>query len=122
MKEVWIQFSEEANAEYNELQKQALDEQTQGNSNSFNQQLLKAIEREKINLKLNPQVGTHIPRQYIPKVLTERYWTDRLWKIDLVGYWRLIYTIVGDEVKIITFILEFMDHKKYNKLFGYRKK
>lgn len=32
------------------------------------------------------------------------------------------YTIVGDEVKIITFVLEFMDHKKYDKVFGYDKK
>lgn len=47
--------------------------------------------------------------------------TDRLWKIDLVGFWRLIYTITGDEVKIIAFVLEFMDHNKYNKLFGYKK-
>lgn len=34
----------------------------------------------------------------------------------------MIYTITGDEVKIIAFILEFMDHKKYDKIFGYKKK
>ena len=122
MKDVWIQFSEEANLEYTELQKQVIEEQQQSKENSFNMQLLKAIEREKNNLKINPQIGTHIPRKYIPKEATERYGTDRLWKIDLVGYWRLIYTIIGDEVKIITFVLEFMDHNKYNKVFGYRKK
>ncbi len=122
MKEVWVQFSEEANAEYTELQKQVIQEQQEGKENSFNAQLLKAIEREKNNLKINPQIGTHIPRKYIPPPATERYGTDRLWKIDLVGYWRLIYTLTGDEVKIITFVLEFMDHKKYDKIFGYRKK
>ncbi|VVB80967.1 Uncharacterised protein [uncultured archaeon] len=122
MKEVWVQFSEEANLEYTELQKQVLSEQQLGKDNSFNMQLLKAIEREKTNLKINPQVGTHIPRKYIPKTAVERYGSDRLWKIDLVGYWRLIYTIVGDEVKIIAFVLEFMDHKKYDKIFGYDKK
>ena len=117
-KEVWVEFSEEASNDYIELQKQVLSEKEQGKENSFNMQLLKAIEREKNNLKINPQVGTHIPQKYIPKETIERYGTYRLWKIDLVGYWRLIYTIIGDEVKIITFILEFMDHKKYNKLFG----
>lgn len=58
----------------------------------------------------------------ISKGVAERYGTDRLWRIELIGYWRLIYTIIGDEVKIITFILEFMDHKRYDKIFGYKKK
>ncbi len=82
---------------------------------------MKAIDREKDNLKIYPQHGIHILRKYIPKSLVKRYGTDRLWKVDLFGFWRLIYTITGDEVKIIAFILEFMDHKKYNKLFGYKK-
>src|SRR3989338_3954429 len=122
MKEVWVQFSEEANNDYTELQKQVIQEQQDDKENSTNMQLLKAIEREKNNLKIDPQHGTHIPRKYIPKEAIERYGTDRLWKIDLVGYWRLIYTLIGDEVKIVTFILEFMDHKKYDKVFGYKKK
>ncbi|MBI2545837.1 hypothetical protein HYV81_01515 [Candidatus Woesearchaeota archaeon] len=122
MKEVWVEFSEESNIDYLELQKQVLLEKEQGRENSFNLQLLKAVEREKSNLKIDPQHGTHIPRRNIPKSLIDKYGTDRLWKIDLVGYWRLLYTITGDEVKIIAFVLEFMDHKKYDKLFGYRKK
>ncbi|HLD04088.1 MAG TPA: hypothetical protein VJG90_00050 [Candidatus Nanoarchaeia archaeon] len=121
-KEVQVQFSEEANAEYGELQKQVLEEKKEGKETTFNMQLLKAIEREKNNLQIDPQHGTHIPRKYIPKNAIQRYGTDRLWKIDLVGYWRLIYTLLGDEVKIITFVLEFMDHKTYDKVFGYRKK
>ena len=122
MKEVWVEFSEDANNDYVELQKQVLLDKEQGKENSFNIQLLKSIEREKNNLKIDPQHGIHIPRKYIPKNLLERYGTDKLWKIDLVGFWRLIYTITGDEAKIIAFILEYMDHKKYDKVFGYKKK
>lgn len=85
-------------------------------------QLLKAIDREKNNLKINPQHGLHIPRKNISKAVASRYGTDRLWKIDLVGYWRLIYTITGDDVKIIAFVLEFMNHKEYDKIFGYKKR
>ena len=121
-KEVWVEFSEKTYNNYLELQKQAFLDKQQGKQNSFNIQLLKAIEREKNNLKINPQYGIHIPRKNIPKVLASRFGTDRLWKIDLVGFWRLIYTIVGDETKIIVLVLEFIDHKKYDKLFGYRKK
>ena len=121
-KEIWIEFSEDADTDYQELQKKVIKEKEQGIDNSFNMQLLKSIERAKNNLKIDPQYGIHIPRKVISKAVVNRYGTDRLWKIDLVGYWRLIYTITGDEIKIIAFVLEFMDHKKYDKVFGYRKK
>lgn len=121
-KEVWVEFSEEANNDYRELQKKVLQEKEQGIENSSNMQLLKSIDREKDNIKIDPQYGIHMPRKNIPKGAVNRYGTDRLWKVDLVGYWRMIYTIIGDEVKIIAFVLEFMDHKKYDKVFGYKKK
>lgn len=121
-KEVWVEFSEEADGDYQELQKKVIEEKGQGIDNSTNIQLLKSIERAKNNLKIDPQYGIHIPRRVISKSVVVRYGTDRLWKVDLVGYWRLIYTLTGDEIKIIAFVLEFMDHKKYDKVFGYRKK
>ena len=34
----------------------------------------------------------------------------------------MIYTITGNDVEIITFVLEIMDHKDYDKVFGYKKK
>lgn len=122
MKEVWVEFSEDANESYLELQKKALEDKEQGKENSSNIQLLKAINREVNNIKLNPQHGVHIPRRNIPKALAEKYGTKRLWKVNLVGFWRLLYTLTGDEIKIIALILEFMDHNKYNKAFGYKKK
>jgi len=72
MKEIWVKFSEEADTEYKSLQQEALKETAQGTTNSFNAQLLKAIERTKINLKLDPQFGTHIPRNVITKQVIER--------------------------------------------------
>ena len=66
----------------------------------FHKQLLKAIEREK---------------EYI-----NTYGVTNLWKINLPDYWRMVYTIVGNELEIISILLEFMDHKEYNKKFGYR--
>jgi len=45
---------------------------------------------------------------------------DKIFWVELIGYWRLLYTLIGDDVQIIAFILEFMDHKEYNKLFGYK--
>ena len=121
-KEVHVYFSDDANGMYQELQKRALEQKKQGTENSFEIQLLKSIDREIGNLKIDPQKGKHIPRRNIPKQAVMRYKTDKLWKLDLVGFWRMIYTITGNQVKIITFILEIMDHDKYNKVFGYRNK
>ena len=121
-KEVQVYFSDDANGMYKELQKRALEQKMQGAENSFEIQLLKSIDREIGNLKIDPQKGRHIPRRNIPKQAVMRYNTDKLWKLDLVGFWRMIYTLTGDQVKIVTFILEFMDHNTYNKIFGYRKK
>lgn len=121
-KEIWVEFSEDAANDYKELQETVINEKERGIENSQNMQLYKSIERAKNNLKIDPQFGIHIPRKYVSKSTSTRYGTDRLWKINLVGYWRLIYTIVGDEIKIISFVLEFMNHEKYNKVFGYKKK
>ncbi|NQU78525.1 type II toxin-antitoxin system RelE/ParE family toxin [Candidatus Woesearchaeota archaeon] len=85
-------------------------------------QLLVAIEREKDNLLLNPHRGIQIEKKKIPKEYVTDYGLTNLWKIDLPGFWRMIYTITGNEIEIISILLEFMDHKTYDKKFGYRKK
>ena len=121
-KETAVYFSEDANGMYMELQQKVLAQLRSGAGNSFEMQLLKAIDREKINLKINPQRGIAIPKRNVPRQAMQRYGTDRLWKLNLVGFWRMIYTITGDEIRIVTFVLEIMDHKKYDKVFGYRKK
>ena len=121
-KEVHVSFSEDANSMYKELQSKAQGQKKEGIENSLEMQLLKAIDREIGNLKINPQKGLPIRRSYISRQVVQRYNTNKLWKIELVSFWRMIYTLTGDEVKIITFILEIMDHKKYDKIFGWKGK
>ena len=41
---------------------------------------------------------------------------------ELTGYWRMLYTIKGDQIEIICFVLDILDHKSYDKIFGYRKR
>jgi len=69
-------------------------------------------------LKQNPQYGIQMKKNLIPK----KFPVTNLWKVDLTDYWRMIYTIKGSELDIICFVLEILDHKKYSKLFGYKKK
>ena len=50
------------------------------------------------------------------------YDVDNLWVADLTGYWRMLYTLKGSEIEILCFVLEIVDHERYDKIFGYRKK
>jgi hypothetical protein len=121
MKKVIIKFDKEAYVEYQELKK-AVEEKKKSKSKPTYEQLLASIDKALVNIKSNYKYGDLIPKKYITKSIINRYGTDKILRAELVGYWRLLYTIIGDEVKIIAFVLEYMDHKKYNKLFGYKKK
>ena len=87
----------------------------------FNNQLLNAIEREKERLFNNPHHGIQIEKMKIPSSYVQQYGVNNLWKINLPNYWRMIYTITGNELEIISILLEFMNHDTYNKIFGYEK-
>jgi Txe/YoeB family toxin of Txe-Axe toxin-antitoxin module len=80
-------------------------------------QLYSFIERAINDLKQNPGCGTKIPKKVWPK----EYNVTNLWKYNLPNAWRMIYTIESNEVKIISFILEWFTHKNYEKRFKYGK-
>ena len=120
-KEIVVKFDPDAYKEYEELQ-ELVTKGEQAKKKPTYDQLLTSINTALRNLKADPHYGDLIPRKYISKGVVQRYGTDKILRVELVGYWRLLYTLIGDEVKIIAFILEFMDHDKYNKIFGYKKK
>ncbi len=82
--------------------------------------LKKAIKRALEDLKTNAFSGIQIPKRLFPKKYIEKYCITNLWKYDLPRGWRLIYTITAeDEVKIVCAILEWFNHKDYEKRFKY---
>jgi len=81
--------------------------------------LYKWISRAIDDLEENSFCGIQIPKKLIPKVYIERYDIDNLWKYDLPKGWRLIYSVANDEVCIISILLEWMNHKDYEKRFNY---
>ena len=81
--------------------------------------LYKSITKAIDKIKEDPEAGTHIPKKQIPKEYIKDYGITNLWKFDLPKSWRLIYTIVGDEVKIVSMILEWMSHPEYDRRFNY---
>jgi len=77
------------------------------------------VQRAKKDLKENPFCGIQIPKKLIPKKYVQKYDANNLWKYDLPSAWRLIYTIKGNEIMIISIVLEWMKHKDYEKRFRY---
>ncbi len=82
-------------------------------------QLHAFIERAIADLKQNPMCGTKIQKRTWPKDYILKYHITNLWKYDLPNAWRLIYTIESDEVRIVNIILEWFNHKEYEKRFNY---
>lgn len=82
-------------------------------------QLHKHITRAIADMKQDPACGVKIRKELWPKEYVTRYNLTNLWKYDLPDGWRLTYTIKADDTKLLTIILEWFDHKEYERRFGY---
>ena len=103
---------------YNRLNKIVGKQIREGKESTKEIQLLNSIKKKSELLKINPFYGNNIEKKKIPK----NYIVQNLWRIELTNFWRMLYTIKGDEVEIICFILNILNHKNYNKIFGYKNK
>ena len=82
-------------------------------------ELFKFIDQAMNNIEANAFCGIQIPKRLIPKDYIKKYGVTNLWKYDLPRGWRLIYSITRDEVIVVSVILEWFDHKDYEKRFNY---
>lgn len=74
------------------------------------------IDKARTMLKLNPWRGVFI-KDYKTKTKYKRFWGYlNLWKYELSEGNRLIYTIKEDKVVIISIVIEWGSHKKYEDL------
>ena len=80
----------------------------------------KALIRAIKNIKEDYQAGEYIPKKDIPEAYLKKYGINNVRVYDLPSAWRLIYTITGSsEIGIISVVLDWMDHKDYEKLFKF---
>ena len=91
---------------------------TKGKQQSDEIQLLRSINQKVEFLKANPFYGDNILKRNIPS----SYNVHNLWRVELSQFWRMLYTIKGNRIEIICFILGILSHKEYDKVFGYRQK
>jgi len=90
------------------------------NSLPDNDFIKKSIIRAIKDLNQNAFSGIQIPKRLIPKEYIKKYGINNLWKYDLPKAWRLLYTVTSEnEVELISAILEWFDHKDYERKFKY---
>ncbi len=76
----------------------------------------KALKKAIANIQENPFCGRNVKKKLIPK----KYNVNNLWIYNLPSAWRLIYNITtNNEIEIIAVILDWMNHKDYERLFGF---
>jgi hypothetical protein len=89
------------------------------NGNDEEKRLHKWIKNAIDDLEKDGFCGVSIPKKLIPKKYSKLVEGYSLWKYDLPSAYRMIYVLENDEIYIYTIILEWFDHKKYNKIFKY---
>ncbi|PIO07768.1 hypothetical protein COU59_02840 [Candidatus Pacearchaeota archaeon CG10_big_fil_rev_8_21_14_0_10_34_12] len=119
-KEIKVILSEEADQVFQELNSMVGEEKIKGIESSFHQTLLRSIQRTISLLKGNPFAGNQIPKRQLPDRYLRKYDAENAWRIELANRWRLIYTITGNKLEIINFIMDIFNHKNYDRIFGYK--
>lgn len=113
MREAKVVLEGNAKQEYEKLNKLVLEELEKGIEHSEHISLLHSINQKIELLKINPAAGQPICKKRIP--LNYFGNIDNLYRLEIAFYWRLLYTMRGDKVFVVDFILEIVDHKRYNK-------
>lgn len=119
-KDIRVVLSEDAAREYDELSARVNEEVKQGCASSTNQSVFRSIERVKGWLLDDPFAGDQVQKSKIPSAYVKKYGVTNLWRIELSNYWRLVYTIQSSEFEIVVFVLNIIDHERYDKIFGYK--
>ena len=71
------------------------------------------------DIEENAFCGIQIPKRLIPKEYAQKDKVKNLWKYNLPNAWRLLYSVENQEILVVSIILEWMDHKTYEKKFNY---
>ena len=117
MKIVKVILSPEAEEVYKYLNQEAPNSKTE-------RMILKAINQKIDLIKSNPHYGEPIGKEKIPDEYKLKYGTTNLFWVNLPLFWRMFYTLIdgGTNIEVVAFVLDIIDHNKYNKKFGYQKK
>ncbi|HIJ10484.1 TPA: hypothetical protein HA278_00375 [Candidatus Woesearchaeota archaeon] len=88
-------------------------------SKTEDQRLYKWINRALDDIEEDTFCATQVPKKLILKVYIEKYGIDNLWKYDLPSGWRLLYSVANSDIIVLAIIIEWFDHKNYERRFKY---
>ncbi len=83
------------------------------------EELWKSVDACLEELKANFLTGTKVQRNLWPAEYVKNYGITNLYKCNLAGAWRLLYTIYVESGRVKVLAIDFMTHREYEKLFGY---
>lgn len=117
MKKIRLVLSPEAEEVYKYLNEQAP-------KSKIERMILNAVNNKVELIKINHHYGNPISKKLIPQEYRTKYGVTNLFRIELPNFWRMLYTLTDGEteIEIIAFVLDLIDHEKYDKKFGYKKK
>lgn len=77
------------------------------------------IEKSLIEIKQDKYCGRQVIKKLIPKSIIQKYQINNLWIYNLRSGWRLLYSLTNNEIEILALILDWMNHKDYERLFKF---
>lgn len=86
---------------------------------SSDERLSKEISKALDDICKNAFCGRNVKKKLIPKKFIQKYGINNLWIYNLRKDWRLLYTLAGEEIQVIAIILDWMNHKDYDRLFKF---
>lgn len=81
-------------------------------------ELFRLINQALNNIEENAFCGIQVPKRLMPQEYAAKG-IKNLWKYDLPRGWRLVYSIVNEELVVVSIVLEWFDHKEYERRFKY---
>jgi hypothetical protein len=83
-------------------------------------ELAKQLLKAKEDIQENAFCGIQLSKDKIPEKWIQKYKINNLWKYNLPNAWRLLYSVTTPtKIEIISVFLDWMNHKEYERLFGY---
>lgn len=116
MKRVSVRLTPEAEEAYEYLISKASDSKQE-------ETILNAFHQKIELIKNDVHYGNPVAKRLIPSEYKTKYGVKNLFRVELPSFWRMLYTLTAGNsgVETLVIVIDIIDHKKYDKVFGYKK-
>ena len=90
------------------------------NLKDIDNDLYEQINKATDEISKNVFCGRNVKKKLIPKELIHKHGLNNLWIYNLRSGWRLLYSVTSpDKIQIFAIVLDWMNHKDYERLFKF---